>query len=397
MPIKSFAGKSRVKWKNYVNDQEADPLQYFSPTSLQELRDIVLQAEANGYNVKAIGSGHSSSDIALCRDYMINTWGLNRVLDKGQLQLKPEAARDTNLFFLEGGIRLKDLIKYLDMQGKALINMGAYTGQTLAGVVSTSTHGSGIKLDAFPCYVSAIILLGEGGKLYQIERTESISTGPATFDGFDHVHFIRDDRYFKAAAVSMGCMGIIYAVVLRVTDSYWLEENRYFSTWSQVREELQHGDLLTHNRHVEVLVNPYPDKDKEYKCLVTKRCIDDKLKKKSPLIKKGHRKFFYQLGLDIIPPGVFDFVMRTIINCFPKKIPWMAGFLITSLTDRNYIDKSFKVLDLGKANNLAAFATEISFPADRYIAATQALIGIVEKSIREGSQYLAVPFSLRFV
>src|SRR5579872_4063629 len=123
MALGTFSGKRRVRWKNYVNDQQADPLNYFRPTTLQELRDIVVQAEAVGYRVRAIGSGHSSSDIALCRDYMVDTWGLDRVLDRKMLQLKPSAAADPNLIFVEGGKRLKDLIAYLDSQGKALINM----------------------------------------------------------------------------------------------------------------------------------------------------------------------------------------------------------------------------------------------------------------------------------
>ena len=71
--------------------------------------------------------------------------------------------------------------------------------------------------------------------------------------------------------------------------------------------------------------------------------------------------------------------------------------LPNSLTDRDYIDKSYKVLNLGKYNNLAAFATEISLPATRYIAAVKEIIGIVDRSRGEGKQYLTAPFSLRFV
>ena len=81
--------------------------------------------------------------------------------------------------------------------GKALINMGAYTGQTLAGVISTSTHGSGISLGAFPSYVRVIILVDENGELIQIERSgdNSISDGPfdrrcsAGQTGADEDHF----------------------------------------------------------------------------------------------------------------------------------------------------------------------------------------------------------------
>jgi L-gulono-1,4-lactone dehydrogenase len=390
-------GVPRVKWKNYVNDQQSDPLEYFSPSTLEELREIVIGAETKGYHVKAIGSGHSSSDIAISRDYMVNTHGLNSILNKDTLSFR-EGVNSENLFFVQCGIILKDLINELDMRGKALINMGAYTGQTIAGVISTSTHGSGISLDAFPGYVKAIIMVGENGKLYHIERSgeKAISKAAVFIPGFKNIEFITDDICFNAVAVSMGCMGIIYAVVIEVTNSYWLEEKRTFCEWSKIKAQLKNGSLLKEYRHVEVLVNPYPKKDGEHHCLLTLRREPPPDKQKRTY-KKGHRKFLYQLSLDILPACFFDWLMRTIINHFPSLIPWMAGFLLESLTDRDYIDKSFKVLDLGKANNLAAFATEIAFPKDSYIAAVDELIAIVKKSIADGKQYLAVPFSLRFV
>src|SRR5882757_1413681 len=100
MPAIATKKWTRKKWKNYVSDQFADPLKYFKPSSLQELIAVVCEAKIKDYKLKAIGSGHSSSDIGITRDYMIDTHSLNRVLDKNQLELKGGDATG-DLFFVE--------------------------------------------------------------------------------------------------------------------------------------------------------------------------------------------------------------------------------------------------------------------------------------------------------
>jgi hypothetical protein len=68
-----------------------------------------------------------------------------------------------------------------------------------------------------------------------------------------------------------------------------------------------------------------------------------------------------------------------------------------TLKDGCYIDKSFKVLDLGSANNVSAYSTEIAFPSDKYLEAVDALVKIVDEIANNGEQYLTCAFSLRFV
>jgi L-gulono-1,4-lactone dehydrogenase len=388
---------TRVKWKNYVGNQLADPLQLRAPNTLTELIDIILEAKKKTLKIKAVGAGHSTSDIMLSDDFMIDIRSLNNILPNNNLDLKPELKNNTNLIFAEAGIHLFQLNKQLDNMGKALINMGAYTGQTLAGVISTSTHGSGITLGAFPSYVRAIILLDENGELFQIERAgeNSISKGPAKIGGLP-VTFVTDDDHFKAIIVSMGCMGLIYAVVLEVTDHYKLKETRQFSTWSEVKRQIDHENLLQENRHVEVLVSPYAFTANEHKCLVTRRNNPGENERKS-LIPRGHRKWFFEVLLFVIPSTVIDFVMRLIINHFPKMIPGLVQGMFASLTDRCYVDKSFKVLDLGRANNLSAYAMELTFPSDQFTKAVDAILELSNNSVREGKQYLTGPVSLRFI
>jgi hypothetical protein len=70
---------------------------------------------------------------------------------------------------------------------------------------------------------------------------------------------------------------------------------------------------------------------------------------------------------------------------------------LSTLSDRDYIDKSYKVLNLGADNNLAAYASEIALPGSTYLEAVEEIIQVVGHSVREGQQYLNAPFSLRFV
>jgi len=377
-----------------VNLQVAHPLGYFRPTTVHEVIEIIKTAEEKSYKVKAVGSGHSFSDVALTRDYLIDTHGLNKVLPVGRLSLKP-TVEPRNLFFTECGILIHELNAALDAENKALPNMGAYTGQTIIGAISTSTHGSGITLGPLASMVEAIILVGEAGEVFQIERTAGISSGPIAIEGVS-VKFIRDDAYFLSSVISIGCLGVVYAVVLNVCDSYLLREDRIFSNWDSVKQKLQQGDILRQNRHLEVLINPYelPGKEK-HSCLITQRNICPPDTKTNWF--RLHRAVLYTIIGWFVPDFVMNSVLRFLFNTFPKLTPAIIQTSLKTLRDGCYIDKSFKVLDLGKANNISAYSTEIAFPSNQYINAVDALFGLFEKIAHDGGQYITSPFSLRFV
>jgi len=92
-----------------------------------------------------------------------------------------------------------------------------------------------------------------------------------------------------------------------------------------------------------------------------------------------------------------DAVLRFFFNNFPKSTPAIVQISLKTLRDACYIDKSFKVLDLGKANNISAYSMEIAFPATTYLAAVEAVFAVVKKIAKDGEQYITSPFSLRFV
>ena len=112
--------------------------------------------------------------------------------------------------------------------------MGGYDGQAIAGVVATSTHGSGLGFGPFPDDVRSIDLVASGGRVARFDRGD---------DGFD------------AVACGMGCMGIVDSLVLQVRPRFWLRERRVVRTWEEVRPELD--DRIATEEHFELFLNPY--------------------------------------------------------------------------------------------------------------------------------------------
>jgi len=390
-------------WQNYVNDQSADPLRLYPQeqlTTLPQLIEIIKDANGKKYKVKAVGSGDSSSDIALTRDYMLDTHGLCRVLDMNQLTLNCIGkANSNNLRFIEGGIVIRDLVKILEKEEKGLINMGGYDGQTIAGAVSTSTHGSGINIDSFPGFVRAIILVTENAEVWHIEPSKGISVKEVKLDGVKISRFIQDDNIFNAVVVSMGCMGIIYALVIEVRDFYDVRETRCIKSWEkEVKPHL--NTYLQQYSRVEILVNPYKHNRGQYQggynCLLTLRTEVNNAKNRS-LLPRGHRNRLLDIGVTILSQALVSKIIASMLNWFPK---WTPGFVKTafnSLREAEYKDKYYKVFNIGLANNLSGFGLELCFPSTTYLNAIDVIFDIVKKSAKDGEQYLNGPFSMRFV
>ncbi|RPJ43229.1 MAG: FAD-binding protein, partial [Chloroflexi bacterium] len=75
-------GRTRQTWFDCIRARSTQPMCIFFPTSLDDLREIMQQAEAHNCRVKAVGSGHSFADIASTRDFLVQTHGFRKVTGK---------------------------------------------------------------------------------------------------------------------------------------------------------------------------------------------------------------------------------------------------------------------------------------------------------------------------
>ncbi len=394
---------TRETWSNCVDDQIVFPLKYFKPETLAELIEIIKIAEEENCTVRAVGSGHSFSEILQTEDFLINTHGMNKVINLDKSLLKSDETLKANdydpgfLVHVENGITIKALNKYLDSQNLALYNMGAYDAQTIAGVISTATHGTGISLGPVASSVVSMVLVGEEGKVYRIEPEDGITDSERYKIKFPENILIQDNDWFNAVLVSMGCMGIFYSVIIKVMPAYYLKEERVDKInetyWEDVKQNLDIKKLLNENRHFEIWINPYKI-DGKHRCLITTRNIfPGDIQKLS----FGTRTRHWLIEL-FIP--YTELLIRALFKYFYKKSPDFINWSMKQVIDYDgYVDKSFNVLNLGNANYVKGFSGEyaISLKDDLYIKAADKIIELAEFNRANGEIYHSAPFSLRFV
>jgi L-gulono-1,4-lactone dehydrogenase len=384
-------GSTRETWRNAVGNQVAQPMRMFYPTTLEELQDIVRTAARNGCRVKAVGSGHSFSDIALTTDYLIDPHGLRRVLELDSAVLRQDwNPGNRPVVHLENGIRICDINEALDARGLGLINAGSYTAQTIIGAMSTSTHGSGIRLGALPDIVRSVEVVDQQGVLTRIEPAGGI-TDPAAFSrAYPHRLLIQNDNVFYSSVVANGCLGVVYSVIVEVRERYFLKEVRTWSTWDTVKNLIQAGSpLLTDNRHVDLYLNPHPV-DGEHACVVGTR-------NEVPVASPTNARDFLSEFLAALP-GMSAF-FRFLFNTFYTLTPDIIQRSMRTLLESNYTNVSYKVLDLGAANHISAYSSEIAFPleSDAHLRGIDAILDVARECREQGELYLTVPIGIRFV
>jgi hypothetical protein len=296
---------------------------------------------------------------------------------------------------VRGGTHLRDLNAELDRRGLALPNMGGYDAQTLGGVVSTSTHGSGIAFGPFPDLVRSMDLVIAGGEVVRVEPVDG-PTDPLRFSAVEGIpaRLIQDDDTFDAAICGMGCLGLAYSLVIAVRDKFWLNEVRTLSTWEAVRDHLTVADLEAAGEHYELFVNPYAGPDGPHRLLVTARnsCPDpvdlppDKLER-HPLT---------ELASSLPLTGI---LLRWYITLFPRSLPERFDAVLADMRDDGYASVSYKVFNIGAANDLPAYSMElgVSIEDGSHVVAVDRILDIAERRRREDGIYQTSPFSLRFV
>ena len=130
-------GSGAGEWVNWAGDQRCRPARIVRPADREELAEAIAAATAAGQGVRVPGSGHSFTEAALTDGVMVRVEALSGVLD---------ADPQTGLVKVGGGTVLAELNEELARLGLAMENLGDIDSQTIAGAISTGTHGTGARL-----------------------------------------------------------------------------------------------------------------------------------------------------------------------------------------------------------------------------------------------------------
>lgn len=277
----------KVDWDNWLDDREAKNVSRFRPTDADEVRQVLLSSVDDGgggrQTVRAVGAGHSHSRAARPEEAFVElSWydgsGVNGLVDKLPAQWQKSNKKNVPHFNpneedatrLGAGNPLKYLNrKVLKDDNQALLNMGSYDAQTLAGAVNTGTHGTGKDLGTLADSVLSVELLtvmespaDETEPLvrkFRIEPEDGITHRDAFEDavGNHGMTLIQNDTIFYSAVVGYGGMGIATAYTLRVADQkFYLKEHTDVRKWSNLKGNI-FSDYLnkSHIRQTQFLVN----------------------------------------------------------------------------------------------------------------------------------------------
>ncbi len=392
--------KERYTWHNATSNIVVTPLRFFYPESKDDLVRIIQDAEQNGLRVKAVGSGHSFSEVAVCRDYLISMKKMEG-LRKTEKELLKESFKEKHLVDIEAGIVLMVLNKKLDELGLALPNMGAVDFQTVSGALMTGTHGTGIKQPAFPDLVCSIKLVGSGGKIFQIEPDNGM-TDRALHEakyGAD-IELIQDDEVFYSAVLSFGAMGIAYEVSMEVKPTFWIRERRYIENWSDLKQQLLSGEFMrmVHNTDfVAFRVNPYKNKKtNDHTCAIVKQCIIKESEK--PRGWGARRRNILSSTLGNIEYLIESTIRR--LNRNPENAGTNIERALKATRDNLYYNKSFKVLyQSGLSVIRHGISSEFAFDAsaEKIVEVIEAIFELAEKNATQGRLYQASHIPVRFV
>ena len=178
-------------WRNWSGSQYGSA-EIFKPRQINELKKL-LKSHAQ---IRAVGAGHSFSALVKTDAVLIN---LDRF--KGVVAFDEDQTQCT----VQAGTRLYDLGEYLAPINQALPNQGDIDQQSLAGAISTGTHGTGIDLPCLSAFVEGFELLTADGELLQCDRQQNT-------------------EIFQAGRVALGSFGILTKITLQNRSRYKLKE-----------------------------------------------------------------------------------------------------------------------------------------------------------------------------
>ncbi|KAF9959674.1 hypothetical protein BGZ72_009030 [Mortierella alpina] len=216
-------------FENWARTFRCVPEQYYTPSTEEEVIKIIHLARLSGKRVKAIGTGHSPSDLACTDGIMINTDKLDELL---------HVDKEKRTVTVAAGMKLEKLHKLLELRDLAISNLGSISEQSVAGAMSTATHGTGAEYASLCASVLDLTFITATGAMIYCSKSEK-------------------PDIFNAAVCSLGALGIITRMTLQCEPAFRLENKQEPAKLDEVLNNL---DSIIHSaEHVRLWWYPHTD------------------------------------------------------------------------------------------------------------------------------------------
>ncbi|KAI9791368.1 MAG: D-arabinono-1,4-lactone oxidase [Peltula sp. TS41687] len=223
-----FRASTNHRHHTWAKTFHSRPELFIRPQSTIEIQKIITLARRCRRRLTVVGSAHSPSDLTCTSSWMVNLDDYNRVLS-----IDPT----TGIVVLQSGIRLSTLREKLRENGLAMANLGSIDSQSIAGAISTATHGSSLKHGLLSDSVLSLRLTLANGRTVLCSAEQNTDL-------------------FRAALVSLGALGIIVEVSFRAVPAFDIGWHRSLRSLESVLEAWE-TDLWSQAEFVRVWWIPY--------------------------------------------------------------------------------------------------------------------------------------------
>ncbi len=292
-----------TEWRNWSGLESARPDEVVHPRDTEGVVAAVTRARATGTTLKMVGAGHSFTAIGAPEHTMLSPKRLSGIV---------AVDRDAMTVTAWAGTRLHHLNAELERLGLSLHNMGDIAEQTLAGAISTGTHGTGGLAAGLSAQVAGVELVTGTGEVLTATPEENP-------DVFDHVR------------LGLGALGILTAITFRVEPLFLLEATEQPMSWDEALGSFD--EVVADNHHVDMYWFPHTDR------MLTKRNnrLAAPVDEAEPL--PAWRRW---MDDDFFSNTLFG-VLTTGANRAPASIPRMNRFSARVLSARSYSDVAHRV------------------------------------------------------
>lgn len=283
-------------WTNWAGNQHAVAARMLSPGTVGEVAAAVQEASAAGRRIKAVGSGHSFTAIAVADDIRMS---LHRLA-------APVAVHGRSVT-VPAGMPMYALNSWLALRGLAVPNLGDIDAQTVAGAISTGTHGTGMAHPTLASCVEAVTLVAGTGDVVRVDSS---------------------DESFPAFQLGIGALGILVDVTLRCVDAFTLRADERPMALADVLGQID--EQVAGNEHCEFYWYPYTDRAQ--------------LKRNNtvPADDRSLSAFRGWLDDEFLANRVFQGACR-LGQAIPAVVPAISALAARALTARTYTGRSDRV------------------------------------------------------
>lgn len=292
-----------MEWRNWSGLESARPERVVHPPDADAVAAAVQHARDEGGTVKMAGTGHSFTAIARPEGTLLTPDRLTGILD---------IDRDAMTVTAGAGTPLKVLNAELERLGLSLHNMGDIAEQTLAGAISTGTHGTGGVAAGLSAQVAGLELVTGTGEVLRATAAEN-----------------RD--VLDLARVGLGALGVITTVTFRVEPLFLLEATEEVMPWN--RALASYDETVASHHHVDLYWFPHTD------LMHVKRNdrLDAPLSEVEPL-----PRWRSWLDDDLLANTVFGATCAG-LNRVPAAVPPVNRLLARLMSSRTYSDVAHRV------------------------------------------------------